>query len=83
MINIAIINVNAYYLICKLKKAQIFIIFIKDLKFQAAKKVKPEINFKSFIPKEYYNLLDLLLKKNLNILFFYQKYDYKIILKEE
>lgn len=32
-VNITIINVNAYWTACKLKKTQVFIVFIKNLKY--------------------------------------------------
>ena len=68
---IAIIDANAYYLACYLKKAQIFAISIRDLEFQSKKETRPETNPKTIILKKYYNFLYVFLKKNLNILLFY------------
>ena len=53
------------------------------MKFQAEKETKPEINLKTIVQKEYHDLLNVFLKKNSNALPLHQKYDYKIILKEE
>lgn len=50
-----------------LKRAQIFAILIKDLKFQVIKKAKLETNLKNIILKKYYNLLDVFSKKDLDI----------------
>lgn len=36
------IDVNTYYVTCKLKEAQVFTISMKNLEFQVAKKAKPE-----------------------------------------
>ena len=83
IVDIAIIDINAYYLVCKLKKTQIFAISLRNLEFYIIKKVMPKTNLKFIISKEYYNILDIFLKKNLDILSFYQKYDHKIILEKE
>lgn len=37
-INISIIDANAYYVIYKLKKAQIFFVFMRNLEYPAKKK---------------------------------------------
>ena len=68
---------------CKLKKAQVLPISIKNLEFQAVKEARPETNPKSVLPKKYHNFLDTFLKKDLDIFFSYQKYDHKIILEEK
>lgn len=39
-IDISIIGANIYYTACKLKKAQVFTISIKDLEYQVEKKFK-------------------------------------------
>ena len=81
--DVAIIGTNTYCLACQLKRAQVFTISIKNLEFQAEKKARPETNPKTFLPEEYYDFLNMFLKKNSDKLPFYQKYDYKIILEEE
>lgn len=43
-INMAMIGANSYYTTYKLKKIQIFIVSMKDLKYQAQKKARIEIN---------------------------------------
>ena len=44
---------------------------------------KPETNLKTIVLEEYYDFLNIFLVKNFNIFLLYQKYDYKIILKEK
>lgn len=63
--------VNTYYATCKLKKFQIFAILIQDLKYHMEKKIKPKTNLKNIISKEYYNLLDIFSKKDVNIFLLY------------
>lgn len=83
IIDIAIISADAYYLAYKFKRAQVLAVSIKNLKFQAIKEARPKIDPKSIIPEEYYNLLYIFSKKNLNTLSSHRKYDHRIILKEE
>ena len=82
-VDIAMISANAYSTACKLKKARVFAVSIKDLEYQREKGARPETNPKTVIPEEYYNLLDVFSKKNLDTLLFRQKYDHKIIVEEE
>lgn len=56
---------------------------MKNLEFQATKEAKPETNPKIVILKKYQDFLDTFLRKNSDILLFYQKYNLNIILKEE
>lgn len=63
VVDIAIIDTNIYYLVYKLKRAQVFAVLIKNLKFQVAKEVKPETDPKSIVLKKYHNLLDMFSKK--------------------
>ena len=44
---------------------------------------RSEINPKTVVQKEYHDLVVVFPEKNLDKLFFHQKYDYKIILEEE
>lgn len=44
IVEFAIIDENAYCMICKFKKILIFVISIKDLEFQVTKKNKLETN---------------------------------------
>ena len=81
--DIAMISADAYCLACQLKSAQVFAISIRDLEFQAEKKARPKKNPKTVILEEYHDLLDVFLKKNLDILPSYQKYDLKMKLEEE
>ncbi len=64
VINIVIIGADAYcHIAYKLKKGQIFAVFIRDLEFQAAKKARPQTDLKSVVLKEYHDFLDMFLKK--------------------
>ena len=63
IINITIISANIYYAANKLKKTQVFIISMRNLKFQVIKKAKPETDPKNIILKKYYDFLDIFLKK--------------------
>lgn len=81
-INIVIISANAYCVICKLKKAQVFAISMRNLEQQSEKKAKKETNPKSIILKECYNLLDVFPIKEFDTFLFYQKYDHKISLRK-
>lgn len=83
IINIAIINIDVYYIIHKLKRTQVFIISIKNLKDQEKKKSRSKIDLKSIIIEEYHNFLEIFFKKNLDILLLYQKYNHKIILQKK
>lgn len=75
-VSIAIIDIDAYCAIYKLKRAQVFAMSIKDLEYQVEKEAKPETDLKNVILKEYYNFLDIFLKKDSNTLFSYRKYNY-------
>lgn len=77
------IDTDSYYATCRLKKAQFFVISIKDLEYQVEKEAKPETNLKNVLPEEYYDLLDIFSKKSSNTLLLYQKYDHNIILEEK
>lgn len=43
------IGADTYYVVYKLKEAQIFVIFMKNQKFQAIKEARPETNPKTVI----------------------------------
>lgn len=47
--NITIIDINIYYAIYKLKKAKVFIIFIKDLKYSSKKSLAKNQSKKYYI----------------------------------
>ena len=74
---------NAYCISWKLKKAQVFAVFMRDLKYQAEKEAKPKTDLKNIVQNEYHYLFDVFFKKNSDILFLYQKYNYKIILEKK
>ena len=56
---------------------------MRDLEYQAKKEAKLETDPKTVIPVEYYDLLDIFFKKNLDTLPPHQMYDHKIILEKE
>lgn len=62
-INIAIISINTYCITNKLKKIQVFAIFIRDLEFKVAKKAKLKTYLKGVISEKYYDFLDIFKKK--------------------
>lgn len=67
-VEITMINADIYYAVCKLIKAQIFAVSMRDLEYQIEKKVKPETDLRIFILEKYYNLLDVFFKKSFNML---------------
>ena len=52
------ININVYFTAYYLKKDQIYIVYLRNLQYQA-KKVKVKVNPKSIILQKYHNFLDL------------------------
>lgn len=62
-VNITMIGIDAYYITCHLKKAQVFILFLRDFQYQITKKAKAKINSKNIIPEEYYDFLIYFLRK--------------------
>lgn len=82
-INIVIIGVNIYCVACCLKRAQIFVISIKNIQYQVKKEVRAEINLKRVVSKKYHNFLNIFLKKYLDTFPLYQKYDHKIYLQKK
>ena len=82
-IDIAIIGADAYCAACRLKGAQVFVVSMRDIQYQAVKEDRAETNPTSVVPQEYHNFLDVFSKKNLDTLPPHQKYDHKIYLEEE
>lgn len=74
---------NTYCTTCRLKRAQIFAIFIKDLKYQVEKEARPETDLTTIVPTKYHNLLDVFSKNDSYTLSPHQMYDHKIILEDE
>lgn len=74
---IVIIGADSYRIVCKLKKAQVFAISIRELGDKAKKEARSETNPKKIVLEEYYDLLDIFLKMT-QIYFFQIK---KIIIK--
>ncbi len=62
------IDADTYYATCKLKRAQIFAIFMIDLEFQVAKKARSETNLKSVVLEKYHKFLIIFSKKDLDTL---------------
>lgn len=83
IVNVILIDVDAYCTAYKLKRAQVFAISMKELEFQATKEAKLETDLKSVIPEKYHDFLDIFSKKDLDTFLFHRKYDHKIILKKE
>ena len=77
------IGVDAYCIACRLKRAQMFAVSMKDILYQAEKEAKAKTNPKSVVPQKYHDFLDVFSKKNSNTFPPHQKYDYKIHLEEK
>ncbi len=82
-VDIAMIGADAYRTACRLKRAQVFAVSMRDLEYQAEKEARPETNSRSVVPEEYHDLLNVFSKKDSDTLPPYQKYDHKIILEKE
>ena len=63
-VDIAMIGADAYCTTCKLKRAQIFAVSMRDLEYQAEEEAKPKTNPRSIVPEEYHDLLDVFSKKD-------------------
>lgn len=61
-----IIAINIYCMICKLKKAQVFTISLRNLKYQVKKETRLETDLKTMVLVKYHNFLDVFFKKNLS-----------------
>ena len=77
------IGADAYRLACKLKGAQVLAVSMRDLEYQAEKEARPETDPRNVVTKKYHDLLNVFSKKDSDTLPPHQKYDHKIILKEE
>lgn len=54
-IDVIIIDINTYWIACKLKKAQVFAVSIRDLEYQREKEAKPETHLKTIVPKKWWS----------------------------
>lgn len=52
-VDVTIINVDAYCATCKLKRARVFTVSIRDLEYQTEKVTRTEIDTKNVIPEKY------------------------------
>ena len=68
-IDIAIIGADAYCVACRLKRAQIFALSMKDIQYQVEKEARAETNPRSIVPQEYHDFLDIFSKKRLRYSF--------------
>ena len=59
------IGANAYHATCKLKKTQVFAVFMKNLDYQVEKEARLETDLRSIVPEKYHDFLDLFSKKTL------------------
>ena len=82
-IDIAMIGIDTYCIAYYLKKAQMFVISMKNIQYQAEKEVKTKTNPKIVVAQESHDFLNVFSKKNSDTLLSYQKYDHKIYLKEK
>ena len=79
----AMIGANAYRAACRLKGAQVFAVFMRDIQYQAEKEARVETNLKNVVPQEYHDFLDVFSKKDLDTLPLHRKYDHQIQLEKE
>lgn len=77
--DIAMISAHAYYAACVLKRAQVFVISLQDIQYQAEKKPGVETDRKSVIAQEYPNFLDVFLKKTQPLSFHIKNMIFKFI----
>lgn len=70
-INIAKIDMNTNYVAVCIKKGQVFTLFMKNIQYQANKKIRAETNLKIVIPQKYFNFLDIFSNKDLKTFSFY------------
>ncbi len=82
-IDIVMISANANYVACRLKEAQMFVISMRNIQYQAEKEVRTKTNPKNIVLQEYHDFLDVSSKKNSDTFSSYQKYDHKIHLEKE
>ena len=82
-IDIAMIGIDVYHAACRLKRAQVFAVSMKDIQYQAEKEARAKTDPKSVVLQEYHDFLDVFSKKDSNILPPHRKYDHKIHLEEE
>ncbi len=81
--DLAMIGADAYCAACRLKGAQVIVVSMRDLEYQAGKEARSETDPRSVILEEYHDLLDIFSKKDSDTLLFHRKYDHKIILEEQ
>lgn len=63
--DVAIIGADSYYATCKLKRAQFFVVSMRDLEYHKEKRARPEIDPKIILPAKYVNLMYVFFKKRL------------------
>ena len=82
-IDIAMIGADAYCTAGCLKRAQVFIISMRDIQYQAKKKARAETNLTSVVSQKYYDFLDIFSKKDSDTLSLHQKYNHKMHMEEK
>ena len=82
-LDIAMIGADAYCAACHLKEAQVFVVSMRDIQYQAEKEARAETDPKSVVPQEYHDFLDVFSKKDSDTLLPHRKYDHKTHLEEE
>ena len=70
-IDIAIIGADAYHAACRLKRAQMFAVSMKDIQYQAEKEARAETDPRSVVPEKYHDFLDVFSKKDSDTLLLY------------
>lgn len=57
-VDIAMIGSNTYCIVCRLKKARVFAISMRNLRYQVEKEVIPETDPKTIVSTKYHDFLD-------------------------
>lgn len=72
-IEIAIICANAYYILCRLKEAQAFALFMRNIQYQVEKEARAKTDLKNVVSQQYSYFLDVFSKKRLKYFSFISK----------
>lgn len=77
------ISVYVYYAVQCLIRVQVFAIIMRNIQYQAEKKVRAKTNLISLIPYKYHDFLNIFSKNDSDIFPPYQNYNQKIYLKKD
>lgn len=78
VINIATIDAVSFNLLTRRKNVKIFVVSLKNVKFEMTKKNKAIIDSKVIIFEKYYDFLNIFSNQKANKFFSHRRYNYKI-----